>query len=123
MLAQLHKVCGVVTVPRGVPEQWRRGTEGRGQWAWLCGVVLGWVNLEVSFDFNASLIWKTARQIHSHSQCKMEQLGVWRSVYQQNKEQDEVQSEFWNNQLLLVQVEQEGCQLGSREKLHNGCRH
>ena len=32
---------GVVTIPGGVPEPWRCGTEGRGQWAWWGGLGLG----------------------------------------------------------------------------------
>ena len=30
---------GGVSIPGGVPEQWKCGTEGRGQWAWW-----GWVD-------------------------------------------------------------------------------
>jgi len=37
-LAQTAHGGGAVTVPGGVQEPWRCGTEGRGQWAWC-----GWV--------------------------------------------------------------------------------
>ena len=40
-LAQAAWGCGGVTIPAGVPELWRCGTEGHGQWAWW-GWVDGW---------------------------------------------------------------------------------
>ena len=35
---------------------WRRGTEGRGQWAWWGGLGLDWVSLEVFSNLNDSMI-------------------------------------------------------------------
>ena len=41
-MAQAARGGGGVTVPGGVPELWRCGTEGRGQWAcW------GWAGVEL----------------------------------------------------------------------------
>ena len=45
-----------VTIPGGVPEPWRCGTEGRSQWAWW-----GWVGLsleisELFFSLHDSVI-------------------------------------------------------------------
>jgi len=41
--------CSGVTVPGGVHELWRCGTEGRGQWAWRGGIGLGDPNDEFLF--------------------------------------------------------------------------
>ena len=50
---------GGVTIPRGVQELWRCGTEGCGQWAWWdgLGLGLGLVILEAFSDdsFNGSM--------------------------------------------------------------------
>ena len=46
---------GGVTVPGGVPDQWRCGTEGRGQWAWWDGLGLDLRILEVFFNLNDSV--------------------------------------------------------------------
>ena len=40
-LAQLHKECGGVAIPGGVPWPWGCGTEGCGQWARWGG--WGWI--------------------------------------------------------------------------------
>ncbi len=40
-VAQAAQGGGGVTVPGGVQEPWRCGTEGRGQWAWW-GWAGGW---------------------------------------------------------------------------------
>ena len=40
-LAQAAQGSGGVTVPGGVQEVWRCGTEGHGQWAWW-GWAEGW---------------------------------------------------------------------------------
>ena len=46
-MEQTAKGGGGVTVPGGVPEPWRCGTEGRGQWAWWDGLGLDWMILEL----------------------------------------------------------------------------
>ena len=47
---------GGVSIPGGVPELWRCGTEGRGQWAILVvGRQLDWMSLEVFSNFNDSV--------------------------------------------------------------------
>jgi len=55
-LAQAAQGGGGVTVPGGVQEPWRCGTEGHGQWAWLGGLVLDLVILEVFSNLNESMI-------------------------------------------------------------------
>ena len=40
-VAQAAQGSGAVTIPGGVQELWRCGTEGRGQWAWW-GWIGGW---------------------------------------------------------------------------------
>ena len=46
---------GGVTVPGGVPEPWRFGSEGHAQWAWWDALVL--VILEVFSSLNDSVIF------------------------------------------------------------------
>ena len=41
-MAQAAHGGGGVAVPGGVPELWRCGTEGCGQWAWWGGLGLDW---------------------------------------------------------------------------------
>jgi len=56
-LAQAAQGSGGVTVPGGVPEPWRCGTEGCAQQAALVvGGRLDWVILEVSSNLSDSLI-------------------------------------------------------------------
>jgi len=56
-VAQVVQGNGRVTVPGGVPELWRCGTEGHGQWATLVvGGWLDWVILEVFSNLNDSVI-------------------------------------------------------------------
>ena len=43
---------GGIAIPRGVPEPWRCGTEGRGQWAWWDGLGLGLGILELFSNLN-----------------------------------------------------------------------
>ena len=47
---------GGVTIPGGVPDPWRCGTEGCGQWARWGGVGLGLGVLEVFFNLSDSVI-------------------------------------------------------------------
>ena len=47
---------GGVTVPGGVPEPWRCGSEGRGQWAQWGGLGLDLGILEVSSNLGDSMI-------------------------------------------------------------------
>ena len=47
---------GGVTIPGGVPEPWRCGTEGRGQWAWWGGLGLDVVILEVVSNLHDSML-------------------------------------------------------------------
>ena len=50
------QVGGRVTMPEGVPEPWRCGTEGCGQWVWWGGLQLGLGILEVFSSPNDSMI-------------------------------------------------------------------
>lgn len=52
-LAQLHREVGAVTIPGGVHEPWRHGTEGHSQRAWIG---LGLVTLEVYPNHNDAVI-------------------------------------------------------------------
>ena len=47
---------GAVTVPGGVQEPWRCGTEGRGVWAWGGGLGLDPVILVVFSNHNDSVV-------------------------------------------------------------------
>ena len=55
-LAQAAQGGGGVTVPGGVQELWRCGTEERGQWAWWDGLELDFGILEVFSNLNDSMI-------------------------------------------------------------------
>ena len=46
---------GGVTVPGGVPDLWRCGTEGHGQWAWWSGLELDLVILEAFSNLSDSV--------------------------------------------------------------------
>ena len=57
-MALLPGEVGGVTIPGGIQELWRCGTEGRGQWGWVGGVGLGDLRgLFQPFWFYDSLIW------------------------------------------------------------------
>jgi len=54
-VAQLPRGGGGITVPGGVQERWRCGTEGCGQWAWWDGLGLDLGMLEVFPNLNDSV--------------------------------------------------------------------
>ena len=47
---------GGIAIPRGVPEPWRCGTEGRGQWAWCDRLLVGLGDLSRPSNLNESMI-------------------------------------------------------------------
>ena len=56
MLAEAAQGGGEVTIPGGVPEPWRCGTEGCGQWARWGGLMLDLGILEVFSNLNDFMI-------------------------------------------------------------------
>ena len=55
-LAQAAQGGGRVTIPGGVPEPWRCGTEGHGQWVWWDGLGLDLGTLEIISNLSDSMI-------------------------------------------------------------------
>ena len=71
-MAQAAQGGGGVTVPGGVQELWRCGTEERGQWAWWNGLELDFGILEVFSNLYDSLclnylfpylVWKISHKL------------------------------------------------------------
>jgi len=86
---------GGVTVPGGVPEPWRCGTEGRGQWAWWDGLGLDLGILAVFSNCSDSVTLQLYPYlVHVHS-CVSSGSGVTKVYFEMFPKRFRTWRMFW----------------------------